>query len=226
MKIKVYFADCQQELTSAQPQIEQVAEEVAKTTSMELDLLYNLDLVVTNRMPFEIPPEESFGVVYSNRSNVIAQLSDIEASPQNVEFELLTDVYYKYRNDCNEDCPKGHCLTHALFDNGLALVYAFEHLSDISELSKMKRTIINRGKSTNLQALHKLSKQLFTSDYDHWQLFYASNVPQDEKFIGFSLGFFLAQKYLADTHQTCKEAAHNSYQQFDKWVSFLLTKTS
>ena len=218
MKIQVYLAGDQRKTKQLQSKIQTIADQVVKILEANLVFEYNLDLVVTNRMPYEIPPEEDFGIVYTTRTNAIAQFAQSKVNSENIQFELLTDIAFKYRNSHIKLDKLPYTFARALFDYGLAWFFAQQYLDNPANLSKMKQLVLARTSQEHTAIFKRCRRYFFKKQYDHWSFFYESNTSKSQKFIGESLGLFLVTRYLKDTDQSITQALQNPYQKFENWL--------
>lgn len=175
-----------------------------------LHIEWDIDILVTNRIPLLILENGVGGYTFSSdfiRINIDDKKVTKELIAENVVHELCHAARW----------GKNAEWMNSLFDNlifeGIACCFEVEYLKNRDSKSLFIKTIIGRTDEENERILERLHKQLDLSHYDYDDIFFKG----DEKFplwAGYSLGYYLVKKYLDKTGKKIEDVFADRYSDF------------
>ena len=176
----------------------------------KLNIDWDIDVLVTNRIPMIIPENGAGGYTFSAdfiRINIDVKKVTGYLISENVVHELC----HAARWGKNDEWIKS--LFDGLIFEGLACVLEAEFVKDRSEKSLFIKTILERTDEKNEKILEELRGQLDSSRYNYDTIFFNGN-NELPRWSGYSLGYYLVKKYLEKTGKKIEEAFADKYADF------------
>ena len=176
----------------------------------KLKINWDIDILVTNRIPMIIPENGAGGYTFS-ADFIRINIDDEKATENLISENLVHELCHAARWGKNNEWTE--CLFDGLIFEGLACMFEAEFTNNKSEKSLFIRTILERTNKENEQILKKLHSQLDTNCYDYDTIFFNGN-DQLPRWSGYSLGYYLVTKYLKKTNKEIEEAFADKYTDF------------
>lgn len=209
-KVNILLTEANGNLSNEKEMIENAIKMAEEYAFSKLNIDWDIDVLVTNRIPMIIPENGAGGYTFSAdfiRINIDDKKATENLISENVAHEL-----------CHAACwGKNDEWIKSLFDGlifeGLACVLEAEFVKDRSEKSLFIKTILERTDDENEKILEKLRDQLDSNYYDYDTIFFNGN---DElpRWSGYSLGYYLVKKYFEKTGKKIEDAFADKYADF------------
>lgn len=184
------------------------AEEYAFPT---LKINWDIDLLVTNRLYDIIIPEDGVGG-RTRTSDFIEFAINEEKATENLMSEMIThELCHAARWGKNDEWA------NSLFDNiiseGIATRLEAEFVKNRKEKTVFIKTILERTDKENQKIFEILHSQLDSNYYDYNTIFFNGDdsIP---RWSGYSLGYYLVEKYLKKTNKRIEDAFTDKYSDF------------
>ena len=176
----------------------------------KLKIDWDIDILVTNRIPMAIPENGAGG--YTFFADFIQISIDNEKATENLISEnIVHELCHASRWGKNPEWMK------TLFDNlifeGLACVLEADFIKNKAEKSLFIKTILERSDEQNKEILAQVYNKLDSDNYIYNEIFFngSDKLP---RWAGYSLGYYLVKKYLKKTNKTIEEAFADKYNDF------------
>ena len=204
-------------LANKKEMIENAVKAAEEYVFPKLDIDWDIDLLVTNRLYNMIIPEDGVGG-YTHASDFIECAIDEEKATANFISEILAhELCHAARWGKNDEWISS--LFDGIINEGIATYFEAEFVKNREEKQFFIKTILKRQDKENEKILENLRDKLNSNSYDYSTLFFYGddNLP---RWSAYSLGSYLVKKYLEKTKKTIKEAFIDKYSDFR---SILLT---
>lgn len=209
-KVNILLTEANGNLSNEKEMIENAIKMAEEYAFSKLNIDWDIDVLVTNRIPMIIPENGAGGYTFSAdfiRINIDDKKSTENLISENVAHELC----HAARWGKNDEWIKS--LFDGLIFEGLACVLEAEFVKDRSEKSLFIKTILERTDEKNEKILEELRGQLDSNCYDYDTIFFNGN-NELSRWSGYSLGYYLVKKYLEKTGKKIEEAFADKYINF------------
>lgn len=176
----------------------------------KLNIDWDIDVLVTNRIPMIIPENGAGGYTFS-ADFIRINIDDKKATENLISENVVHELCHAARWGKNDEWIKS--LFDGLIFEGLACVLEAEFVKDRSEKSLFIKTILERTDEKNEKILEELRGQLDSNHYDYDTIFFNGN-DKLSRWSGYSLGYYLVKKYLEKTCKKIEEAFADKYADF------------
>ena len=210
-KINVLLANSNGNLRNIEQMIKEAVKEAELYAFSRLNINWDIDLVVTNHMPFVLIPEDGIGG-RTYWSDLITICVDEEKLAKSKMTEMLVhELCHAARWGKNNEWM--NTLFDGLINEGIATYFEAEFAKNLEEKTVFIKTILERSDEENKKIFEKLCDQLESKSYDYEMIFFNGN---DElpRWAGYSLGYYLVKRYLERTGKKIEEAFFDKYADF------------
>lgn len=210
-KINVLLANSNGNLRTIEQMVKEAVKEAETYAFSRLNINWDIDLMVTNHMPFVLIPEDGVGG-RTYWSDLITICVDEEKLTKSKMTEMLVhELCHAARWGKNNEWM--NTLFDDLINEGIATYFEAEFAKNLEEKTVFIKTILERSDEENKKIFEKLRDQLESSSYDYETIFFNGN---DElpRWAGYSLGYYLVKRYLEKTGKKIEEAFADKYAEF------------
>ena len=176
----------------------------------KLKIDWDIDVLVTNRIPMIIPENGAGGYTFS-ADFVRINIDDEKATENLISETVVHELCHAARWGKNDEWIK--TLFDGLIFEGLACVLEVEFVKDKAEKTLFIKTILERSNEENKKILALINNKLDLNDYNYEKIFFNGD---DElpSWAGYSLGYYLVKKYLKRTGRKIENAFADKYAEF------------
>ena len=210
-KINVLLANSNGNLRNTEQMIKEAVREAESYAFSRLNINWDIDLMITNHMPFVLIPEDGIGG-RTYWSDLITICVDEEKLTKSKMTEMLVhELCHAVRWGKNNEWM--NTLFDGLINEGIATYFESEFAKNLEDKTVFIKTILGRSDEENKKIFEKLRDQLESSSYDYETIFFNGN---DElpRWAGYSLGYYLVKRYLEKTGKKIEEAFFDKYADF------------
>jgi hypothetical protein len=210
-KINVLLANSNGNLRNTEQMIKEAVREAEPYVFSRLNINWDIDLMITNHMPFVLIPEDGIGG-RTYWSDLITICVDEEKLTKSKMTEMLVhELCHAARWGKNNEWM--NTLFDGLINEGIATYFESEFAKNLEDKTVFIKTILERSDEENKKIFEKLRDQLESSSYDYEMIFFNGN---DElpRWAGYSLGYYLVKKYLKKTGKKIEDAFADKYADF------------
>lgn len=210
-KVNILLTEANGNLSSSREMIMNAIKTAEKYVFPKLKIDWDIDLLVTNRLHDIIIPEDGVGG-RTRTSDFIEFAINEERTTENLISEVVVhELCHAARWGKNDEW------TQSLFDGllfeGIACVLEDEFVKNSPEKTLFIKTILERSDEENRKILEELRDQLDSNCYDYDTIFFNGN-DKLPRWSGYSLGYYLAKKYLEKTNKRIEDAFADKYADF------------
>ena len=210
-KINVLLANSNGNLRNTEHMIKEAVKEAELYAFSKLNINWDIDLMITNHMPFVLIPEDGVGG-RTYWSDLITICVDEEKLTKSKMTEMLVhELCHAARWGKNNEWM--NTLFDGLINEGIATYFEADFAKNLEEKTVFIKTILERSDEENKKLFEKLCDQLESTSYDYETIFFNGN---DElpRWAGYSLGYYLVKRYLERTGKKIEEAFFDKYADF------------
>ena len=210
-KINVLLANSNGNLRNTEHMIKEAVKEAELYAFSKLNINWDIDLMITNHMPFVLIPEDGVGG-RTYWSDLITICVDEEKLTKSKMTEMLVhELCHAARWGKNNEWM--NTLFDGLINEGIATYFEAEFAKNQEEKTIFIKTILERSDEENKKIFEKLCDQLESKSYDYETIFFNGN---DElpRWAGYSLGYYLVKRYLERPGKKIEEAFFDNYADF------------
>ncbi len=209
-KVNILLTEANGNLSNKKEMIENAIKMAEEYAFLKLNIDWDIDVLVTNRIPMIIPENGAGGYTFS-ADFIRINIDDKKATENLISENVVHELCHAARWGKNDEWIKS--LFDGLIFEGLACVLEAEFVKDRSEKSLFIKTILERTDDENKKILEKLRDQLNSKCYDYDTIFFNGN-DKLPRWSGYSLGYYLVKKYLKKTNKKIEEAFADKYADF------------
>ncbi len=209
-KVNILLTEANGNLSNKKEMIENAIKMAEGYAFLKLNIDWDIDVLVTNRIPMIIPENGAGGYTFS-ADFIRINIDDKKATENLISENVVHELCHATRWGKNDEWIK--CLFDGLIFEGLACVLEAEFVKDRSEKSLFIKTILERTDENNEKILEELRDQLDSNYYDYDTIFFNGN-DKLSRWSGYSLGYYLVKKYLEKTGKKIEEAFADKYADF------------
>ena len=191
--------------------IEKSAAKAQEYAFSRLQIDWDIDMLVTNRLYNILIPEDGVGGRTITSDFIEFAINEKKATEGAVAEMMVHELCHAARWGKNDEWI--NCLFDGLISEGIATCFEVEFVKDSEEKTFFIKTVLQRSDEENEEILGKLRGELNSNEYDYNAIFYNGdeNLP---RWAGYSLGYYLVKKYLEKTGKTIEEAFADKYDEF------------
>lgn len=209
-KVNILLTEANGNLFNKKEMIENAIKMAEEYAFSKLNIDWDIDVLVTNRIPMIIPENGAGGYTFS-ADFIRINIDDKKATENLISENVVHELCHAARWGKNDEWIKS--LFDGLIFEGLACVLEAEFVKDRSEKSLFIKTILERTDDENEKNLEELRGQLDSNCYDYDTIFFNGN-NELPRWSGYSLGYYLVKKYLEKTGKKIEEAFADKYADF------------
>ena len=209
-KVNILLTEANGNLSNKKEMIENAIKMAEEYAFLKLNIDWDIDVLVTNRIPMIIPENGAGGYTFS-ADFIRINIDDKKVTENLISENVVHELCHAARWGKNNEWIKS--LFDGLIFEGLACVIEAEFVKDRSEKSLFIKTILERTDDENEKILEKLRDQLDSNHYDYDTIFFNGN-DKLSRWSGYSLGYYLVKKYLEKTGKKIEEAFADKYADF------------
>jgi hypothetical protein len=176
----------------------------------KLKIDWDIDVLVTNRIPMIIPENGAGGYTFTADFFRII-IDDKKATDNLISENIVHELCHAARWGKNDEWIKS--LFDCLIFEGLACVLEVEFVIDKTEKSLFIKTILERTDDENKKILALLQDKLDSNEYNYDEIFFNGN-DKLPRWAGYSVGYYLVEKYLEKTNKKIEDAVADKYADF------------
>lgn len=209
-KVNILLAEANGNLLDKKEMIKTAVKTAEKYVFPKLKIDWDIDILVTNRIPMNIPENGAGGFTFS--ADFIRIIIDDEKATENLISEnVVHELCHAARWGKNDEWIKS--LFDGLIFEGLACVLEDEFASNNSEKTLFIKTILERSDEENEKILAVVRDKLDSNEYNYDEIFFNGN-NKLPRWAGYSLGYYLVKKYLEKTNKRIEDAFDDKYADF------------
>ena len=176
----------------------------------KLKIDWDIDVLVTNRIPMIIPENGAGGFTFA-ADFIRINIDDKKATKNLISENVVHELCHAARWGKNDEWAK--TLFDGLIFEGLACALEAEFVKDKSEKSLFIKTILECTYDENKKILDLLQDKLDSNEYNYDEIFFNGNI-NFPRWSGYSLGYYLVKKYLKKTGKKIEDAFADKYADF------------
>lgn len=209
-KVNILLTEANGNLLDKKEMIKTAVKTAEKYVFPKLKIDWDIDILVTNRIPMIIPENGAGGFTFS--ADFIRIIIDDEKATENLISEnVVHELCHAARWGKNDEWIKS--LFDGLIFEGLACVLEDEFASNNSEKTLFIKTILERSDEENEKILAVVRDKLDSNEYNYDEIFFNGN-NKLPRWAGYSLGYYLVKKYLEKTNKGIEDAFAGKYADF------------
>lgn len=209
-KINILLTEANGNLSSNREMIIDAIKTAEGYSFPKLKIDWDIDVLVTNRIPMIIPENGAGG--YTFTADFIRIIIDDKKATKNLISEnVVHELCHAARWGKNDEWIKS--LFDCLIFEGLACVLEAEFVKDKTEKSLFIKTILERTDDENKKILASLQDKLDSNEYNYDEIFFNGN-DKLPRWAGYSVGYYLVKKYLEKTNKKIEDTFANKYADF------------
>lgn len=212
-KVNILLTEANGNLSDKKEMINNAVKTAEGYVFPKLKIDWDIDVLVTNRIPMIIPENGAGGYTFT-ADFIRINIDDKKATENLISENVVHELCHAARWGKNDEWIKS--LFDGIIFEGLACMLESEFVKDKSEKSLFIRTILEYPDEENEKILEELREQLDSSHYDYDTIFFNGN-DKIPRWSGYSLGYYLVKKYLEKTGKKIEEAFA------DKYIDFRIT---
>lgn len=209
-KINILLTEANGNLLDKKEMIKTAVKTAEKYVFPKLKIDWDIDILVTNRIPMIIPENGAGGFTFS--ADFIRIIIDDEKATENLISEnVVHELCHAARWGKNDEWIKS--LFDGLLFEGLACVFEDEFANNNPEKTLFIKTILERSDEENEKILAVVREKLDSNEYNYDEIFFNGN-NKLPRWAGYSLGYYLVKKYLEKTNKRIEDAFDDKYADF------------
>ncbi len=209
-KINILLTEANGNLLDKKEMIKTAVKTAEKYVFPKLKIDWDIDILVTNRIPMIIPENGAGGFTFS--ADFIRIIIDDEKATENLISEnVVHELCHAARWGKNDEWIKS--LFDGLLFEGLACVLEDEFANNNFEKTLFIKTILERSAEENEKILAVVRDKLDSNEYNYDEIFFNGN-DKLPRWAGYSLGYYLVKKYLEKTNKRIEDAFADKYADF------------
>ena len=209
--INLLLTEANSNLSEEKEMIESAVDLAKSYTFPKLEIDWDIDLLVTNRIYDILIPEDGVGG-RTRTSDFIEFAINERKATKNLISEMLThELCHAARWGKNDEWINS--LFDGIISEGIATYFEAEFVKDREEKTVFIKTILERVDEENEKILKELRDQLDSNYYDYGVIFFDGD-DKLPRWAGYSLGYYLVKKYLEKTGKKIEDAFADEYADF------------
>lgn len=209
-KINLLITEANGNLSDKRVMIESAVKVAEEYVFPKLKIDWDIDVLVTNRIPMIIPENGAGGYTFS-ADFIRIMIDDKKATKNLISENVVHELCHAARWGRNDEWIKS--LFDCLIFEGLACALEAEFVKDKTEKSLFIKTILECTYDENKKILDLLQDKLDSNEYNYDEIFFNGNIYLP-RWAGYSLGYYLVKKYLEKTNKKIEDAFADKYADF------------
>lgn len=210
-KVNILLTEANGNLSSNRETIKDAIKTAEEYVFPKLNVDWDIDLLITNRLYDIIIPEDGVGG-RTRTSDFIEFAINEEKATENLISEMVAhELCHAARWGKNDEWINS--MFDGIISEGIATYLEAEFVKDRKEKTVFIETILERTDDENKKILEELRDQLDSNYYDYDTIFFNGN-DKLPRWSGYSLGYYLVKKYLKETHKKIEDAFADKYAEF------------
>ena len=209
-RINILLTEANGNLLDKKEMIKTAVKTAEKYVFPKLKIDWDIDVLVTNRIPMIIPENGAGGFTFS-ADFIRINIDDEKATENLISENVVHELCHAARWGKNDEWIKS--LFDGLIFEGLACVLEDEFASNNSEKTLFIKTILERSDEENEKILAVVRDKLDSNEYNYDEIFFNGN-NKLPRWAGYSLGYYLVKKYLEKTNKRIEDAFDDKYADF------------
>ena len=209
-KINILLTEANGNLSDKRDMIKSAVKTAEGYVFPKLKIDWDIDVLVTNRIPMIIPENGAGGFTFA-ADFIRINIDDKKATKNLISENVVHELCHAARWGKNGEWAK--TLFDGLIFEGLACVLEAEFVKDKSEKSLFIETILECTDDENKKILDLLQDKLDSNEYNYDEIFFNGNINLP-RWAGYSLGYYLVKKYLKKTGKKIEDAFADKYADF------------
>ena len=209
-KVNVLLTEANGNLSDKKEMIKNAVKTAKKYVFPKLKIDWDVDILVTNRIPMIIPENGAGGYTFS-ADFIRINIDNDKATENLISENVVHELCHAARWGKNDEWTKS--LFDGLIFEGIACTLEAEFAKDKSEKTLFIRNVLERSDKENEKILAEIRDKLDSNEYNYDEIFFNGN-DKLPRWSGYSLGFYLVKKYLEKTHKKIEDAFADKYAEF------------
>lgn len=209
-KINILLTEANGNLSDKRDMIKSAVKTAEGYVFPKLKIDWDIDVLVTNRIPMIIPENGAGGFTFS-ADFIRINIDDKKATKNLISENVVHELCHAARWGKNGEWAK--TLFDGLIFEGLACALEAEFVKDKSEKSLFIKTILECTDDENKKILDLLQDKLDSDEYNYDEIFFNGNINLP-RWAGYSVGYYLVKKYLEKTNRKIEDAFADKYAEF------------
>ena len=209
-KINILLTEANGNLLDKKEMIKTAVKTAEKYVFPKLKIDWDIDILVTNRIPMIIPENGAGGFTFS-ADFIRINIDDEKATENLISENVVHELCHAARWGKNDEWIKS--LFDGLLFEGLACVLEDELANSNPEKTLFIKTILERSDEENEKILAVVREKLDSNEYNYDEIFFNGN-DKLPRWAGYSLGYYLVKKYLEKTNKRIEDAFADKYADF------------
>lgn len=209
-KVNILLTEANGNLSDKKEIIENAVKTAQEYVFPKLKIDWDIDILVTNRIPMIIPENGAGGYTFS-ADFIRINIDDEKVTENLISENVVHELCHAARWGKNDEQIKS--LFDGLIFEGIACMFEIKFVKDKSEKTLFIKTILGRTDEENERILEELREQLNSNYYDYDTIFFNGN-DKLPRWSGYSLGCYLVKKYLEKTGKKIEKAFADKYIDF------------
>lgn len=209
-KVNILLTEANGNLLDKREIIKTAVKKAEKYVFPKLKIDWDIDILVTNRIPMIIPENGAGGFTFS-ADFIRINIDDEKATENLISENVVHELCHAARWGKNDEWIKS--LFDGLLFEGLACVLEDEFANNNPEKTLFIKTILERSDEENEKILAVVRDKLDSNEYNYDEIFFNGN-DKLPRWAGYSLGYYLVKKYLEKTNKRIEDAFADRYADF------------
>lgn len=209
-KINILLTEANGNLSGKRETIKSAVKAAEEYVFPKLKIDWDIDILVTNRIPMIIPENGAGGYTFS--ADFIRIIIDDKKATENLISEnVVHELCHAARWGKNDEWIK--TLFDCLIFEGLACALEAEFVKNKAEKSLFIKTVLECTDDENKKILDLLQDKLDFNEYNYDEIFFNGNINLS-RWAGYSVGYYLVEKYLEKTNKKIEDVFADKYVEF------------
>lgn len=209
-KVNILLTEANGNLSDKKEVIKNAVRTAEKYAFQKLKIDWDVDVLITNRIPMIIPENGAGGYTFS-ADFIRINIDNDKATENLISENVVHELCHAARWGKNDEWTKS--LFDGLIFEGIACTLEAEFAKDKSEKTLFIRNVLERSDKENEKILAEIRDKLDSNEYNYDEIFFNGN-DKLPRWSGYSLGFYLVEKYLEKTHKKIEDAFADKYAEF------------
>lgn len=217
-KVNILLTEANGNLSDKREMIKIAVKTAEKYVFPKLKIDWDIDVLVTNRIPMIIPENGAGGYTFS-ADFIRINIDDEKATENLISENVVHELCHAARWGKNDEWTKS--LFDGLLFEGIACVLEDEFANNNLEKTLFIKTILERSDEENEKILAVVRDKLYSNEYNYDEMFFNGN-DKLPRWSGYSLGYYLVKKYLKKTNKRIEDAFADKYADFRTGLALFL----
>lgn len=210
-KVNILLTEANGNLSGKREMIKIAVKTAEKYVFPKLNIDWDIDLLVTNRLHDIIIPEDGVGGRTRTSDFIEFAINEKKATENLISEMVAHELCHAARWGKNDEWI--NTLFDGMISEGIATYLEAEFVKDREEKTVFIKTILKRTDDEDKKILEELRDQLDSNYYDYDTIFFNGN-DKLPRWSGYSLGYYLVKKYLEKTNKRIEDAFADRYAEF------------